>query len=140
LYLDVDATLIACQCDDRDGARQAAPTYNKGFGTHPLMVYLDRGDGLGESLAGLLRPGNSGSNTAVDHIDVFEMALGALPVLPEKVKLVVRADTAGCTYAFLEYLRQAGWGSRSGSRPTPRSARPSARCPATHGPQPPAKR
>ncbi|MGH8901321.1 MAG: IS1380 family transposase [Egibacteraceae bacterium] len=110
LYLDVDATLIACQCDDRDGRRQAAPTFKKGFGTHPLMVYLDRGDGSGESLAGLLRPGNAGSNTAADHIEVFEMALAALPALPDKVKLVVRADTAGCTYAFLDWLRQAGAG------------------------------
>jgi hypothetical protein len=110
LYLDIDATLIACQCDDRDGRRQAAPTFKKGFGTHPLMVYLDRGDGLGESLAGLLRPGNAGSNTAADHIDAFEMALAALPQLPDKVRLVVRADTAGCAYEFLNYLRQAGVG------------------------------
>ncbi|MGH8904759.1 MAG: transposase, partial [Egibacteraceae bacterium] len=110
LYLDIDATLIACQCDDRDGLRQAAPTFKKGFGTHPLMVYLDRGDGSGESLAGLLRPGNAGSNTAGDHVEVFEMALAALPVLPAKVKLVVRADTAGCTYEFLDYVRQAGAG------------------------------
>lgn len=110
LYLDIDATLIACQCDDRDGRRQAAPTYKKGFGTHPLVVSLDRGDGSGESLAGLLRPGNAGSNTADDHIDAFEMALAALPALPEQVKLVVRADTAGCTHKFLDYLRQAGTG------------------------------
>ncbi|MGH8904081.1 MAG: IS1380 family transposase [Egibacteraceae bacterium] len=107
LYMDADATLIACQCDDRDGRRQAAPTFKKGFGTHPLMVYLDRGDGSGESLAGLLRPGNAGSNTADDHIEVFEMALAALPELPAKVELVVRTDTAGCTYKFLHYLRQA---------------------------------
>jgi hypothetical protein len=110
LYLDIDATLIGCQCDDRDGRRRAAPTYKNSFGTHPLMVYLDRGDGSGESLAGLLRPGNAGSNTADDHIDAFEIALGALPQLPEKIKLVVRADTAGCTYRFLDYLRQAGVG------------------------------
>jgi Transposase DDE domain group 1 len=110
LYMDVDATLIDCQSDDRHGHRRAAPTFKKGFGTHPLMVYLDRGDRSGESLAGLLRAGNAGSNTADDHIDVFEMALAALPQLPDKVKLVVRGDTAGCTHAFLDYLRQAGVG------------------------------
>jgi DDE family transposase len=74
------------------------------------MVYLDRGDRSGESLAGLLRAGNAGSNTADDHIDAFEMALAALPQLPDKVRLVARADTAGCTHAFLDYLRQAGVG------------------------------
>jgi hypothetical protein len=33
----------------------------------------------GEALAGLLRPGNAGSNTAVDHITVLDQALAALP-------------------------------------------------------------
>ncbi|MGH8903817.1 MAG: IS1380 family transposase, partial [Egibacteraceae bacterium] len=76
-----------------------------------MVAYLDRGDGSGESLAGLGRPGNAGSNTAADHIEVFEMALAALPVLPSNVKLVVRTDTAGCTYEFGDYVRQAGAGS-----------------------------
>ncbi|MGH8933750.1 MAG: transposase, partial [Egibacteraceae bacterium] len=107
LFVDLDATLITCWCDDRDRPRQAAPTFKKGFGTHPLMAYLDRGDGLGEALAGLLRPGNAGSNTAADHIDVFEMALAALPPLAHGVTLVVRADCAGATHEFLAYLRQA---------------------------------
>lgn len=110
LYVDIDATLLDCHNDDRDGRRQAAATFKKGFGTHPLMAYLDRGDGLGESLAGLLRPGNAGSNTAADHIEVFEMALAALPVLPEGVKLVVRTDGAGSSREFLDYLRQANVG------------------------------
>jgi hypothetical protein len=30
-------------------------------------------------LAGLLRPGNAGSNTAADHITVLDMALASLP-------------------------------------------------------------
>jgi len=106
--VDFDATLITCWRDDRQGLRRAAPTYKKGFGTHPLASYLDRGDGLGEALAGLLRPGNAGSNTAADHIEVFEMSLAALPELPPNVKLVVRADCAGCSQEFLAYLRLAG--------------------------------
>jgi hypothetical protein len=36
--------------------------------------------------------------------------MAALPQLPEQVKLVVRADTAGCTHGFLSYLHQAGVG------------------------------
>lgn len=66
-----------------------------------------RGDGLGESSGGMLRPGNAGSNTTAGHIDVFEACLAALPCLPEGVELVVRADTAGATHGFLSCLRQA---------------------------------
>jgi hypothetical protein len=108
LGLDIDATLLDCQNDDRDGLRQAAATYKRTFGTHPLMAYLDRGDGLREALVALHRPGNAGSNTAADHIEVLEMALGALPELPRQVMLVVRTDAAGATHDFLHYARQAG--------------------------------
>ena len=55
LGLDIDATLLICQNDDRDGLRKAAATYKKSFGTHPLMAYLDRGDGLREALVALHR-------------------------------------------------------------------------------------
>ena len=104
LCVDFDATLITAHADDKDGA---APTYKHGFGFHPLGSWLDRGDGTGEALAAMLRPGNAGSNTAEDHIDVFEAALAQLPPLPPGVRLLARADTAGCTYDFLGYLRQA---------------------------------
>src|SRR5680860_1547840 len=107
LCIDLDATLITAHCDDKDGA---AVTYKKGWGFHPLLAYLDRGDGLGESLGGQLRPGNAGSNTAADHSDVFEAALDQLGELPDEVRVVVRADTAGCTHGFLAYLRTAGVG------------------------------
>jgi hypothetical protein len=40
---------------------------------------LDRGDGTGEALAGILRPDNAGSNTAADHVQVAELALAQLP-------------------------------------------------------------
>jgi hypothetical protein len=50
------------------------------FGFHPLLAFLDRPEvSGGEALAGLLRPGNAGSNTAADHITVLEQALSALP-------------------------------------------------------------
>ena len=45
----------------------AAGNYKGGFGFHPLLCYLDE---TGEPLAGLLRPGNAGSNTAADHFEV----------------------------------------------------------------------
>jgi len=107
LCIDLDATLVTAHSDDKHGA---AVTYKKGWGFHPLLAYLDRGDGLGESLAGMLRPGNAGANTASDHIDVFEAALDQLGRLPDTTRVVVRADTAGCTKDFLGYLRQAAVG------------------------------
>ena len=99
LCIDLDATLITAHSDDKDGA---APTYKRTFGFHPLLAYLDRGDGLGESLGGMLRPGNAGANTAADHIDCFETALWQLEgLVPDGVDVVVRADTAGCSYCLL---------------------------------------
>jgi hypothetical protein len=64
----------------------------------------------------LLRPGNAGSNTAVDHCDVLERSIDQLPAAyraghqrgddPAEVEhpLLVRADGAGATKAFLADL------------------------------------
>jgi hypothetical protein len=111
LCIDFDATLITAHSDGKDGA---APTYKRTWGFHPLGCWLDRGDGTGEALAAMLRPGNAGANTAVDHIDVFEAAVAQLPPLPAGVRLVARADTAGSSQAFLAYLRSAGVGFSTG--------------------------
>ena len=42
----------------------ATPTYKSGFGLHPLLVFLDE---TNEALAGMLRPGRAGANTAADQ-------------------------------------------------------------------------
>jgi len=93
--IDIDATLVGAHSEKE----HAAPTYKRGFGFHPLMAYLD---GTGEALAGMLRPGNAGSNTAADHVRVLDDALFQLPVDPTDVQVIMRADTAGCTHQFLE--------------------------------------
>jgi Transposase DDE domain group 1 len=98
LRIDVDATLVEAHCDKQG----AAGTFKHGFGFHPLLAWLDRGDGTGEALAGILRPGNAGSNTAADHIDVLAMALLALPKQARAQPILVRADTAGATHAFVD--------------------------------------
>jgi len=97
LTIDLDATLVGAH-SDKQGAR---PTYKHGFGFHPLCCYLDRGDGTGEALSGILRPGNAGSNTAQDHLDVLAMALLALPKPARGQPILVRTDTAGATHAFV---------------------------------------
>jgi hypothetical protein len=100
LLLDLDATLIQAHSDKQG----AAPTYKQGFGFHPLGCWLDRGDGTGEALAAILRPGNAGSNTAQDHIDVLAMALLALPKPARGRPILVRADSAGATHDFVNEL------------------------------------
>jgi hypothetical protein len=104
LLVDVDGTLLDAHSDKQG----AAGTYKGGFGFYPLLAYLDRGDGTGEALAGLLRPGNAGSNTAQDHLEVLDLALAQLPKAAWDQPILVRADTAGATHGFTDQLRQRG--------------------------------
>jgi hypothetical protein len=98
--IDFDGTLITAH-SDKEGA---APTYKRGFGHHPLLALLD---GTGEALAGILRPGNAASNTSADHVDLLAMALAQLPVDPETVEVVARADSAALTHGFVDACRDA---------------------------------
>ncbi len=112
LVLDFDASIIVAHSDKQD----AAPTWKHSFGMHPLLCYLAREDICGgEALAGLLRPGNAGSNTAADHISVLDAALCALPAPvrpgnPDGIWLVARSDSAGASHAFAAALRKRGVG------------------------------
>ena len=106
LLVDVDGTLL----DAHSPKQGAAGTYKGGYGFYPLVCFLDRQDGTGEALAGLLRPGNAGSNTAADHIEVTDLALAQLPATAGDQPIVVRADTGGATHAFTDHLRQRGVG------------------------------
>ena len=105
LVIDVDATLVTAH-SDKEGA---APTFKKGFGHHPLWAFVDHGSaGTGEPLSVLLRPGNAGSNTAADHITVLRDALRQLPghrtgTRPGR-KVLIRADSAGCTHDLLNWV------------------------------------
>lgn len=105
LIIDTDATLITAHSDKE----QAAPTFKRGFGFHPLWAFADHGaGGTGEPLTCLLRKGNAGSNTAADHITVVKAALAQLPghrpgTRPGR-KVLIRADGAGATHDFLNWL------------------------------------
>jgi hypothetical protein len=101
IIIDIDATLIAAH-SEKDGA---AGTFKRGFGFHPLLAYLD---GSREALAGVLRPGNAGANTAADHIEVVDLALEQLPrEVVEAAQIVVRTDSAAATHQFTDELRAA---------------------------------
>lgn len=59
LHIDVDATLTI---DHSGNKENAAATWKKTYGHHPLLAFLDRPEiAGGEALAGLLRAGNAGS-------------------------------------------------------------------------------
>jgi Transposase DDE domain group 1 len=103
ITVDIDATIVTA-CSEKD---QAAPTWKKTFGFHPLTVFADHGPaGAGEPLAIVLRPGNAGSNTAADHIEAARLALAQLPCSRRRV--LIRADSGGGTHDFLKWLTRPG--------------------------------
>lgn len=99
LVLDLDASLIDVHSDKEF----AAATFKGGFGYHPLLCWLDN---TGEALAGRLRPGNAGANTATDHITVLDDALAQIPDAHRHgTPVLIRADGAGCSKDFLAHIR-----------------------------------
>ncbi|MGE5357384.1 MAG: IS1380 family transposase [Bacteroidales bacterium] len=101
LTIDVDATLI-CAHSEKE---RAAGNYKGGYGFFPLQAYLDE---THEALAGLLRPGNAGANTASDHETVIDLALAQIPArYIESIEMLVRADSAGATHGLVDYCQEA---------------------------------
>jgi len=113
LIVDLDATLVTSH-SDKD---QAVGTYKGGYGFAPFIASVDygAGNGTGEILAAVMRPGNAGANSAEDHIKVFTQAIEQLPddfydqkgeLIGEKV--LVRTDSAGASRKFLHHLASLG--------------------------------
>ena len=70
MILDLDA-----DAGDRPFRQeQAAGTYKHGFVPPAAQEASSE-----EALAGILRPGNAGANTASDHVEVLDLALAQLP-------------------------------------------------------------
>jgi DDE family transposase len=113
--LDFDATIVPTRADKQD----AAPTYKRTYGHHPLTVGLAE---TREMLAGLFRPGNAGANNAADHVTLLAAAIDQLPELwqaghrpgddPTLVRrrLTARADAGGATHWFAEACRDRNIG------------------------------
>jgi len=104
--VDIDGVLVLAHSEKQD----AAKTWKKTFGHHPLFAFVDHGrEGAGEPVAGLLRPGNAGSNTAADHIEAARTALAQLPKKYRRGRrTLVRTDSAGGTHDFLNWLTARG--------------------------------
>ena len=60
-------------------------------------------DNTSESLAFRLRPGNAGSNTAVDHIEVLGEAIAQLPTRHRR-NLLITCDGAGATLDLVRHI------------------------------------
>ena len=102
--VDLDATIVIAHSEKE----QAAPTWKKTLGFHPVTAWADHGAaGNGEPLAIVLRPGNAGSNTAADHIEAARLAVAQLPRHLRR-KVPVRADSGG-THGFLDWLTAKSW-------------------------------
>ena len=101
VILDLDATLVTAHSDKE----RAAGNYKHGFGFHPLLCYEAT---TKEALAGILRPGNAGANTAADHVELLDLALAQLPERAKEPGLLIRADSGGATHAFLDHVVALG--------------------------------
>lgn len=102
--LDIDATLVTAHSDKED----ARPTYKRGFGHHPVMAFLDHGDGgTGEGLAGLLRPGNANANNAADLLTTLDLALAQLPDMLRR-RVLIRSDGGGYSHKFFAGVADRG--------------------------------
>lgn len=74
------------------------------------MAFVDHGSGgSGEPVAGLLRPGNAGSDTAADHVTTTQLALAQLPKKYRRGRsTLIRTDSADGTHEFTAWLAKRG--------------------------------
>ncbi len=99
--------MINTKSDKQD----ARPNYKRGYGHHPLLAIVAETEAV---LCAKLRPGNAGSNTAIDHVTVLADALDQLPSVwrvghevgaePSEVahRVLIRADAGGASHWFAE--------------------------------------
>jgi Transposase DDE domain group 1 len=99
LVIDEDATIVVTHSEKQS----AAATFKHSFGFHPVLAFCDNSN---EALAGMLRPGNAGSNTAADLIVVLDQALTQIPdEFRHGYPVLVRTDGAGASKALLAHIR-----------------------------------
>jgi hypothetical protein len=99
LVIDIDATIVVCHSEKES----AAATFSHSFGFHPVLAFCDNSN---EALAGMLRPGNAGSNTAAHLIAVLDAALAQIPdEFRHGYPTLVRTDGAGASKALLAHTR-----------------------------------
>jgi hypothetical protein len=104
VVVDLDATLIGAHSEKE----HATPNFKRGFGFHPMLAFVDHGEGgSGEPLAGLLRPGKANANDAADQIAVLDAALAQLPE-HVRSRVLVRGDTGSGVQGFVWHVHRLG--------------------------------
>ena len=112
VVLDIDSSLVEIHSENKVGT---GPTYKGGFGFNPMLCSADA---TGEVLAAVLRPGDAGTTTVADHLEVLDAAVAQLPLeialghrpgddaASVRRAVRVRTDSAGCSRGFV-------WGCRT---------------------------
>jgi hypothetical protein len=104
VVVDLDATLVSAHSEKE----QAAPTFKRGFGFHPMLAFVDHAEhSTGEPLVAMLRPGNANANDAADQIAVLDAALAQLPA-HVRGRVLVRGDAGSGVKAFLAHVHDLG--------------------------------
>ena len=104
VVIDLDATLVGAH-SEKEGA---TPNFKRGFGFHPMLAFVDHGDGgTGEPLVGMLRPGRANANNAADQIAVLDAALAQLPE-QAALRVLVRGDTGSGVQPLLWHVHDLG--------------------------------
>jgi DDE family transposase len=105
IVIRLDATIQIAHSDKE----LAAGTFKGSYGHHSLTAWCDN---TGESLAFRLRPGNAGSNTAIDHIETLGEAIAQLPPRRRR-NLLITVDGAGASRELVEHISalnaRPGW-------------------------------
>jgi hypothetical protein len=96
VVLRIDGSLVVSH-SKKD---RSAGTFKGSYGHHPLGCWIDNTDELASLM---LRPGNSGSNTAADLTAVLADAIGQVPK-PHRARLLVTSDAAGASHGLIDWL------------------------------------
>jgi hypothetical protein len=94
--LRLDATII----ESATMKPGVAGHYKGGIGYHPLTAWCTN---TGDHLVVMQRPGNAGSFTATDHVQVLDAALAQIPP-GYRSDILVTIDGAGASHAVIEHL------------------------------------
>jgi hypothetical protein len=92
LVVDVDATLVTAHSEKE----QAAPTFKRGFGFHPLWAFADHGaEGTGEPLSVLLRKGNAAGGPGLGAQGQGRRRSSSVPTAAPKSPALTRGRPVG---------------------------------------------
>jgi len=96
IVIRLDASIVI----SRSEKEWAAATFKRTWGHHPLTSWCDN---TRENLVIKLRPGNAGSNTAADHVEVLTESIRQIPAAFRR-DLLITCDGAGSTHALIEHI------------------------------------